>query len=394
MLILIILAYVLIPVLLIVLAQNIRLLDKIGVVVLAFLAGISFSAVLDLPALIGSDALAAVQKNFSELSIALALPLLVFSVDVKASLKLAGPTMKSMGLALLSVCIMSAIGAILFSDKLDNIWQTAGMAVGAYTGGGPNIAAIKTAIEADQATFNDIFTYDLLLSTLFLLFVMTLGKPIFKFFLPAFDTQNKIDASHAQAYAHMSDESAASYTRLVVFKDLPKTLLALLFSVLAVGLAVGLAQLLPKNMQSAGSIILITTLGVAFSFIPFVRAIKNSFQLGMFLILVFCFSAGSMADTSIFTNLNVDLFLYIGLILIGSLILQAILCRIFKIDVDTFLITSTAAIMSVPFIPVVASAIKNKEVLIPGFAVAILGYMIGNYLGIAMAYATQWLLLH
>lgn len=386
------LCYVLIPVSLIVLAQKMTLLDKIGVVVLAFGAGIAFSYFVDVPALIGKETTASIQKNFSELSIALALPLLVFSVDVKASFKLAGSTMKAMGLALISVCIMSAIGAMLFESSLNNIWQTAGMAVGAYTGGGPNIAAIKTAIEADQATFNDIFTYDLLLSTLFLLFIMTLAKPIFKHFLPPFNTNQEIDESHAQAYEHIADESAASYNRLVAIKILPKTLLALVFSALAVGLAVGISSLLPKDMQSAGTIILITTLGVAFSFIPFVRAIKNSFQLGMFLILVFCFSAGSMADTSIFTDLNWNLFFYIGLILLGSLILQAILCKLFKIDVDTFLITATAAVMSVPFIPVVSSAIKNKAVLIPGFAAAILGYMIGNYLGIAMAYATRWLL--
>lgn len=389
--ILIALCYVLIPVVLIVLAQKISLLDKIGVVVLAFGAGILFSYVLDLPSLIGVDSTSAIQKNFSELSIALALPLLVFSVDVKASFKLAGSTMKAMGLALVSVCIMSALGAMLFNEQLDHVWQTAGMAVGAYTGGGPNIAAIKTAIEADQAIFNDIFTYDLLLSSLFLLFVITFGKPIFRHFLPTFNESQKIDESHAQAYEHIADESAASYNRLVAIKALPKTLLALVFSALVVGLAVGISSLLPKEMQSAGTIILITTLGVAFSFIPFVRAIKNSFQLGMFLILVFCFSAGSMADTSIFTNLNWNLFFYIGLILVGSLILQAVLCRLFKIDVDTFLITATAAVMSVPFIPVVSSAIKNKAVLIPGFAAAILGYMIGNYLGIAMAYATRWL---
>src|SRR5690554_8115100 len=79
-----------------------------------------------------------------------------------------------------------------------------------------------------------------------------------------------------------------------------------------------------------------------------------------------------MVDITVFTELKVTLFAYIGTILIGSLILQAILCRMFKIDVDTFLITASAAVMSVPFIPVIAGALKNRYVLVPGFAAAII----------------------
>ena len=75
----------------------------------------------------------------------------------------------------------------------------------------------------------------------------------------------------------------------------------------------------------------------------------------------------------------------------GSLTLQAVLCKLFKIDTDTFLITSSAAIMSVPFIPVIAGALKNREILLPGLSVAIIGYALGNYLGILVANITLWL---
>jgi uncharacterized membrane protein len=99
-----------------------------------------------------------------------------------------------------------------------------------------------------------------------------------------------------------------------------------------------------------------------------------------------------MIDTNIFTNIDIGLVSYISFILVGSLLLQAALCKIFDIDTDTFLITSSAAIMSVPFIPVIAGALKNREILLPGFAVAIIGYAVGNYLGIFVANITRWLL--
>ena len=41
---------------------------------------------------------------------------------------------------------------------------------------------------------------------------------------------------------------------------------------------------------------------------------------------------------------------------------------------------------SAPFVPVVAAAIRNKEVVIPGMIIGVIGYAIGNYLGVAIAY--------
>lgn len=391
--------YLFIPALLVFLCQKFQILDKIGVVVLSFGLGILLSASLDFSSWIDPQSLTGLQTNLSEIAIALALPMLVFSIDVKHSLKMAGDTMKSMAVALVSVMLISFLGALLFSGQLNNIWQIAGMSVGAYTGGGPNMAAIKTAIDADQATFVTMTTYDILLSALYLIFVMTIAKPIFGLLLRPFqethDTQDggaHESSDHHDKFSHLADETANSYKVLADVKTMPQTLQVLLISACCVGGAVGISALFPPSMSSAVTIIAITSLGLGASFIPYVRQLANSFQLGMYLILVFCFTMGTMTDTSIITNLNLDLFAYIGFILLGSLVLQAMICKLMNIDTDTFLITSSAAIMSVPFIPVIAGALKNREIIIPGFAAAILGYVIGNYLGIAVAYATRSML--
>jgi len=47
--------------------------------------------------------------------------------------------------------------------------------------------------------------------------------------------------------------------------------------------------------------------------------------------------------------------------------------------------------MSVPFIPVIAGALKNRELLLPGFAAAILGYAAGNYIGVFVANVSRWI---
>ena len=49
----------------------------------------------------------------------------------------------------------------------------------------------------------------------------------------------------------------------------------------------------------------------------------------------------------------------------------------------------TSLIFSPPFVPVVAAKLKNKEIIISGLTVGIIGYAVGNYLGILIAYALK-----
>jgi uncharacterized membrane protein len=387
-----VLAYLLIPALIVFACQKFSILDKAGVVVLSFGLGIAIAAGLDLSLFFETDTITAVQKDVSEISIAIALPLLLFSINVKTALNMAGDTLKGMGLALFSVMVISVIGAIIFNDQVADVWQVAGMSVGAYTGGGPNMAAIKSAIDGKESIFVTMVTYDILFSAMYLIFVMTVGQKLFGLFLNKYQPKNNDETEIDYAgMEHMADETAHGYKKLLNVKLAPQTLASILTSGVVVGLALFIASLVPETYKSTTTIVGITSLGLVASFIPQVRHLANSFQLGMYLILVFCFTMGTMTDTSIFTNIDLGLASYITFILVGSLIMQALLCKLFKVDTDTFLITSSAAIMSVPFIPVIAGALKNREILLPGFAAAIIGYAVGNYLGIIVANIARFL---
>ena len=375
----------LVPALIVIACQHVSILDKLGVVVLSFGLGIAIAAGLDLTLFFDADSITAVQKDVSEISIAIALPLLLFSINVKSALNMAGDTMKGMALALLSVIVISTAGAVLFADQVADVWQVAGMSVGAYTGGGPNMAAIKTAIDGKESIFITMVTYDILFSAIYLIFVMSLGQRVFGLFLNKYQHKNESGEIDYAGMEHLADETANGYKKLVAVKLLPQTLAALLSSAVVVGIALFISSLVPETYKSTTTIIGITSLGLAASFIPKIRTLANSFQLGMYLILVFCFTMGTMTDMNIFTDIDLGLASYISFILIGSLVMQALLCKLFKVDTDTFLITSSAAIMSVPFIPVIAGALKNREILLPGFAAAIIGYAVGNYLGIIVA---------
>lgn len=75
------------------------------------------------------------------------------------------------------------------------------------------------------------------------------------------------------------------------------------------------------------------------------------------------------------------LLLYIAFAVFVSLFVQLLLSKIFKLDADTVLVSSVALINSPPFVPLVATAMKNKSVIITGLTVGLVGYAVGNYLG-------------
>jgi uncharacterized membrane protein len=85
-------------------------------------------------------------------------------------------------------------------------------------------------------------------------------------------------------------------------------------------------------------------------------------------------------------NLIANLFIlyYIAFAVFGSMVLQVLFARLFKIDGDTVLVSSIALINSPPFVPMVAATLNNKDVVLTGISIGLLGYAVGNYLGIGI----------
>ena len=111
-----------------------------------------------------------------------------------------------------------------------------------------------------------------------------------------------------------------------------------------------------------------------------------TFQLGQYFILIFCMAVASMAELSRLLDAAPILLIWVVFMVFGTMILHLLLSIVFKVDADTVLITSVAAICSPPFVPIVAGAIKNKEIVVSGLTTGIIGYAVGNYLGVLCAY--------
>lgn len=327
--------------------------------------------------------IASLQDLIMTLVIPLAIPLLLFSLDIKRWLKLVKKALLSLILAMVSLLIVIFAGYFLLHHGLAEAWKVAGLLVGIYTGGTPNLAAISTALEVNPNIFILTHTYDMMLGAVCLIFFMTAAQRLLNSFLPSFRENAHISASELSLNSQQMDNYQGMLTR----KGVPQLLKALGISVLIFAVAGGLSLLVAPSAQMVVAILTITTLGLLFSSIQKINRIEKTFQLGMYFIIVFSLVIASMSDLrSMFQIEFLNLFLYVALAVYGSMIIHVILSRIFKVDTDTTIITMTALTFSPPFVPVVAAALKNKEVIISGLTVGILGYAFGNYVGVAIAF--------
>lgn len=410
-----VLFYLLMPVLLIYLCKISSTLNRVGAVVLAYAFGLVLGNIGLLPT--ASDALIQVlggtrtflpenelqefmktpgftesdltynqivqlQESIMNYSILLALPLMLFSLHLKKWLKNARNTLLSLVLAMVSLLVAIFIGYFLFAHNITESAKVTGMLVGVYTGGTPNLAAIGRALNVSPDIFILTHTYDLIIGSVALLFLMTIAQRVFNIFLPRSGVirkaENVMQVEIAEDDAHLEN-----YDGLFQRKNLPDIGKSLFYALMVFAVGGSAIFFVPKEDQVLVIILTITTLGILASLLKPVNKLKISFPLGMYFIIVFCLALSSMANLrKMFQIEFLELFLYVFWVVFGSMFIHVGLARIFKVDTDNTIIAITALTYSPPFVPAVALALKNKDVIIGGLTIGILGFAFGSYLGI------------
>lgn len=372
--------FILAPAVVIYLEGKYNILKKIGAVLVCYGIGLAIGNMGVLPE--GSDK---IQNLLTQITIPLSLPLILFSMDIKKWIRNAKTAFVSLFIGIFSVLVVIFVGYWIFKGKIENIWQVSGMLVGIYTGGTPNMAAIKSALGISQELYILTHTYEMSFGAIYLIFVLSIGQRVLLWILPAYKSPVKKTIDYGTLEVEEEEEFEA-YDNILQKETLIPLIGAFFLSVAILGVSYGISMLFPEEFKTAAIILFITTFGIASSFVPRIKNIKKTFQLGMYLILIFSITVASMADVSRLANISFSLFYYVGLAMFGSHFLHVLIARIFKIDADTVLISGSALICSPPFVPVVAGALKNREIILTGLVVGIAGYAVGNYLGVAVAY--------
>jgi len=313
------------------------------------------------------------------ITILLAIPLMLFSANVKEWGRLARGTIKSLLIGFFSVLVVIVAGFFIFRGwGMDDLWKVSGLLVGVYTGGTPNLASLKMVLDVDADTYILTHTYDLIIGVFYLTFLISVGKTLFHRFLPKFPIP--LDPVNVKDL-----DGKDPFWGILRRKKFLPLLKAYGFAIIILAVGFALSQIVPEGSVMVVVILSITTMGILASLIPSINRIDKTFESGMYLILIFSIVVASMADVRNFAGLTPGLFAYVTMAVFGSLILHVLLSKLFRVDSDTTMITSVAFICSPPFVPVIAGAIGNRHIVITGITIGIIGYAVGNYLGYLVA---------
>lgn len=318
--------------------------------------------------------------TISEISIPMAIPLLLFSAQIARWLRLAKKTILSFVLVIISALASSFIVGVLIRFHLDEFWKIGGMLVGVYTGGTPNLMAIGISLGVQPETLGLVITADTILGGLYIFFLLFAAKPLLKRVLPPFTP------AAIQLEQDVLEDKEESFRLLPINSKLWQTATALGLAAVIVGISIGISFLLTGAISVAVVMLAVTTLGITGSFIEKLRQACTPYAVGQYLLLVFSLAIGSTINLQEMLTISPDVFLFTTAVMVGAILIHFVLAVIFRIDVDTVVITSTAGIFAPPFVPPVATALKNQEVLVPGMLCGLVGYAVGNYLGLFMAY--------
>ena len=376
--IILILFYLLSPAVVLWACNRSKILGKIGPVLVLYFLGFIIANLNLIPA----DYFP-IQDTLSTIAIPLALPMMLYSCDFKKfSVK---TSLKITILGVVAVVVMVILGNVLLERPLGGDSEAAvigGAIAGKCTGGTPNLAALKVMLDMDNNTFIILNSFDMIICFVYLVFLMTFGikwaRKVLGRGIYTVDQEVNVDEYAVKnPYADFGKKKSL----IQLFKVL---LLTLVIVAAAFGVAT-LAKRYDENIFTVVMILTLTTLALLFSLWKEVKTWDKSYDAGMYLIYIFSIVVASMANLrTIEFEGTLAIVAYQVLAIFGSLFLTILLAKIFKVDGDTTIITSNTLINSPIFVPMIAASMKNRDIVVVGVTIGLVGYALGNYLGFLM----------
>ena len=402
------------PIFIVWLTRKFKLLGAVGAIVICYLVGFAFSAI----GLSGHDYDKGLTTTIAYVLVALSIPLVLFSINLKSVKTLAKGTVIGYSLCIVSAVIVAV--AMFFITRLfmEGTDKLAAMTIGLYTGGTPNLNAIGISLKAGSENISAANLSDSIVGGLYFLLIITVMPKVYGAILKR--REKRAGGKNGNCNAAVADSGAGApadanaingtqeasadeqavtaesapveepkkddYTFGFSIKD-KKSVLKLIGAFFLAVACLGVGALLEFLIEGTVGenllyiLIAVSVGGVAFSFITPVREIKGQYPLGMYLILFFSIALAMSIDWTVFLSDILPTLAFFAVAQVSVVLVHLLLCKIFRIDGDTALITSTAGVYGPPFIAPAAKACRRPDLIAPGIICASLGLAIGTVLG-------------
>lgn len=376
--------------------HNFVLTKWLGTIGTAYALGIMVAVIMFVLNKVGLEASVneTVGQVGSYLAIAIAIPLLLFSANLKEARKLSKTVLKSFASLIISAIFVSSVVFYVYAKNIEYGDVLSGMAIGLYTGGTPNLNALGniflTDISAElKATLiSSANLSDMLIGAVFYVFLLLLCKPLLSKFL-----RTRNDDVYITDAANMKNTEELD---LKNFKLRPKLInriiLAFGLALLSAGIGVlvwiilGAADGHMLDIVVPSLLIGVTVFGIIGSFFSRIRETSGMNVVGQYFILVFSFALASSINFSQLHSVFSDTLILYGSITIGVFIVHVLLSKLLDIDVDCTMVTLTAGIYGPAFVPAITKQINNDDLTIPGLIIGSIGYALGTFLGMILIF--------
>lgn len=320
----------------------------------------------------------------------LAVALILLGVDVRSVLD-AGPRMlAAFGLGALGTAVGAVAGALAFASAVGpETWKLAGQFTGTYTGGGMNFAALGRALDTSADMFSAAVAADVGLTALWMITCLAVPVVLGHRAEPLAARPSRSAPPPSRGATEVARETSPTLERSLTSSvdpiDLPE--LAALVAI-ATG-AVWLSGLLGTLLPAVPPVLWLSTLALAAAQLPAIRRLSGGAMLGNYLLLLFLAANGAQSVIANIFRIGPAVLFFAattltvhGLVIFGG-------GRLLGIDLGTLAVASQANVGGPASAVALASARGYADRLLPGIAVGLLGYAVGNYAGYAVALAMR-----
>jgi len=317
--------------------------------------------------------------TFRSFAVPMFIVLMLLDIDIRRTMQVAWRGAAVLVIGSVGIVVGCVAAYVMFRNGLpDNAWSGFGALAGSWIGGTGNLAAVAESLETPEELIGIVVIVDNLVYLVYFPLILTCKRwaPWFNRFTGV--TQEEIDA----VYTASADVEKKRHE--VKFPDL-LTLVAWAFA--AILAANWLSTFIPPIGRVLGqgtyAILLVTTFGILLSATP-LKKVPGTEPIAMALVYMYMTMIGASADLA--GMAGAQWFIAAGFLAIAVHLAFTVLgAKLLRLDVSMAAVASVAGVGGAASAPVAAA--YHREELVPiSIMLALIGYALGNYLGVATAY--------
>ena len=348
----------------------------------AALVGILFAMVLSNIGLIPGESQA--YDVLVDPGISLGIVLILLGINIK-TIRQAGPTMLvAFGLGAVGTAAGAFLSALILAPTLGpETWKLAGQFTGTYNGGSVNFAALGRAFDTSSELFSAAITADVLVTALWMMACLA---------TPALFARRSTGPTKSAMQIGREDQDHSKLSQALYKSHDRITLQGMgLLVVVATGSVWGARQM-GEWIPLIPEVLWLTTIAILLAQWAPVRNIQGSTLIGYYLLLLFLSTTGAQSVFVRILEIGPSvLYFALGTVALHGLCIFG-LGWLLRIDPAMLAVASQANVGGPASAMALAAARGSTHLVLPGIAVGLLGYAVGNYTGFAVGFFTRNLL--